>query len=83
MWAGLYSYNTLDYLPFVVLGDGLILVGGDSGSGIMKGDALGRIVDSAYRGGKEAEAVLYGEVPYRVSKLGFENRDVEREEWVI
>lgn len=83
MWAGLYSYNTLDYLPFVVPGDGLILVGGDSGSGIMKGDALGRIVDSSYREGKESEAVLYGEVPYRVSKLGFEKRDVEREEWVI
>lgn len=81
MWAGLYSYNTLDNLPFAFRKRNLIVVGGDSGSGIMKGDSLGRIVDSIYR--EEEEAALYGGIPYRVSKLGFEKRDVEREEWVI
>jgi glycine/D-amino acid oxidase-like deaminating enzyme len=81
MWAGLYAYNTLDSLPFVFRKRNLIVVGGDSGSGIMKGDSLGRIVDSVYR--EEEEAQLYGRIPYRVSKVGFENRDVEREEWVI
>jgi FAD-dependent oxidoreductase domain-containing protein 1 len=81
MWAGLYSYNTLDNLPFAFMENNLIVVGGDSGSGIMKGDSLGRIVDSLYRG--EEEAMLYGDVLYRTSKLGFERRDVEREEWVI
>jgi len=81
MWAGLYSYNTLDNLPFAFRERNLIVVGGDSGSGIMKGDSLGRIVDSLYR--EEDEALLYGEVPYRTSKLGFKRRDVEREEWVI
>ncbi len=81
MWAGLYSYNTLDNLPFVFRKRNLIVVGGDSGSGIMKGDSLGRIVDSVYR--EEDEAALYGGVPYRTSKLGFERRDVEREEWVL
>ena len=81
MWAGLYSYNAFDYLPFVFRESNLIVVGGDSGSGMMKGDSLGRIVDSVYRG--EEEALLYGEIPYRTSKLGFERRDVEKEEWVI
>ena len=81
MWAGLYSYNTVDNLPFVFRKQNLIVVGGDSGSGIMKGDALGRVVNSVYR--DEEEAVLYGDVHYRTSKLGFERRDVEREEWVI
>jgi len=81
MWAGLYAYNTLDSLPFVFRKRNLIVVGGDSGSGIMKGDSLGRIVDSVYR--EEEEAQLYGQIPYQVSKVGFENRDVEREEWVI
>ena len=57
------------------------MVGGDSGSGIMKGDALGRIVDALYR--ERDEASLYGGVPYGVSKIGFEKRDVKREEWVI
>jgi len=81
MWAGLYAYNTVDYLPYAFREGNLIVVGGDSGSGIMKGDALGRIVDAIYRGG--ADASLYGGVKYSVSKVGFERRDVKREEWVI
>jgi FAD-dependent oxidoreductase domain-containing protein 1 len=81
MWAGLYAYNTIDNLPFAFRQQNLIVVGGDSGSGIMKGDALGRVVDALYRG--EGEAMLYGDVPYDASKLGFEKRSVEREEWVI
>jgi FAD-dependent oxidoreductase domain-containing protein 1 len=81
MWAGLYSYNTLDYLPFAFRDDNLLVVGGDSGSGIMKGDSLGRIVDALYRG--EEEAVLHGDRPYRVSRIGFDRREAEREEWVI
>ena len=81
MWAGLYAYNTVDYLPYAFREGNLIVVGGDSGSGIMKGDALGRIVDALYR--ERDEASLYGGVPYGVSKIGFEKRDVKREEWVI
>ena len=81
MWAGLYAYNTIDSTPFAFRKDNLIVVGGDSGSGIMKGDSLGRIVDALYR--HEDEASLFGDVPYRAAKIGFERRDVEREEWVI
>ena len=81
MWAGLYSYNTIDSTPFAFRDENLIVVGGDSGSGIMKGDSLGRIVDALYR--EEDEAELYGGVRYKTAKLGFEKRDVEREEWVI
>jgi glycine/D-amino acid oxidase-like deaminating enzyme len=81
MWAGLYSYNTLDFLPFAFREGNLIVVGGDSGSGIMKGDSLGRVVDSLYR--DEEETMLCGNVPYRTSKISFDHRDVEREEWVL
>ena len=81
MWAGLYAYNTIDSTPFAFRKDNLIVVGGDSGSGIMKGDSLGRIVDALYR--HQEEATLYGDVPYNATKIGFERRDVEREEWVI
>jgi glycine/D-amino acid oxidase-like deaminating enzyme len=81
MWAGLYSYNTIDSLPFVFREKNLIVVGGDSGSGIMKGDSLGRIVDAVYR--EEADAMLQGGIPYKASKLSFRERNVEREEWVI
>jgi FAD-dependent oxidoreductase domain-containing protein 1 len=81
MWAGLYSYNTVDYLPFVFRDHNLIVVGGDSGSGIMKGDSLGRITAALLR--DEDTATLYGDVHYKASKLSFDKRDVEREEWVI
>jgi FAD-dependent oxidoreductase domain-containing protein 1 len=81
MWAGLYSYNTIDSTPFAFVHQNLIVVGGDSGSGIMKGDALGRIVDALYRG--ESEALLFGDEHYATSKIGFDKRDVEKEEWVI
>ena len=81
MWAGLYSYNTLDSTPFAFRKENLIVVGGDSGSGIMKGDSLGRIVDALYR--DQEETSLHGDVSYGTAKIGFEKRDVEREEWVI
>lgn len=83
MWAGLYSYNTIDNMPYVFEEPGLIVVGGDSGSGVMKGDSLGRLVGAVYKGGDKAEATLYGGKSYRTSKLSFKSRDVEREEWVI
>ena len=81
MWAGLYSYNTLDSTPFAFREGNLIVVGGDSGSGIMKGDSLGRIVDALYHG--KADATLFGDVSYGTAKIGCARRDIEREEWVI
>jgi glycine/D-amino acid oxidase-like deaminating enzyme len=83
MWAGLYSYNTIDNMPYVFEQNGVIAVGGDSGSGVMKGDAIGRVVEAVYREGEDASAELYGGNRYRVSRLGFRSRSVEREEWVI
>jgi FAD-dependent oxidoreductase domain-containing protein 1 len=83
MWAGLYSYNTIDNLPFVFQENGLIVTSGDSGSGVMKGDSIGRIVESVFREGPDAETVLFGDVPYMASKLSFRHRDVEREDWVL
>lgn len=81
MWAGLYSYNTIDSTPFAFRDKNLIVVGGDSGSGIMKGDSLGRIADALYR--EEGESMLYGDLAYRAAKIGFEDRDVEKEKWVL
>ncbi len=82
-WAGLIAYNTVDYLPYIFQNENLIVAGGDSGSGIMKADSLGRIVQSLYRLGPDSEASLYGNVSYRVSKLGIGKRSVELEEWVL
>jgi FAD-dependent oxidoreductase domain-containing protein 1 len=83
MWAGLYSYNTLDSIPFVFTENGMIVAGGGSGSGIMKADAMGRLVDCAYRLGEDSEASLYGGLHYKLRRIGFRNRSVEREEWVL
>ena len=79
--AGPYSCNTIDGNPYVFERNGLIIVSGCSGSGIMKADAIARIVDALYQGKTEAE--LYGDVKFRVSDIGQENRNVENEEFTI
>ncbi|SMD30633.1 NAD(P)/FAD-dependent oxidoreductase [Picrophilus oshimae] len=48
MWAGHYAYNTIDYTPYVFRNMNLIIVSGTSGSGIMKGDSIGRSVAAIY-----------------------------------
>jgi FAD-dependent oxidoreductase domain-containing protein 1 len=80
-FAGLYAVNTLDGQPVVFEEKGLIVVGGASGSGIMKADAIGRIATALYCG--EEYAVLYGDRKFKVSDLGSKNRHVEAERLVI
>ena len=83
MWAGYYSMNTVDSIPFLFAQNGMLICGGGSGSGIMKGDSMGRLVDAMYREGEHAEAVLYPDRRYPIDKLSFRYRNVEREDWVI
>ena len=80
-WAGLYAINTLDGQPVIFEENNLLVVGGASGSGIMKADAIGRIAASLYIGEEHAE--LYGGARFRVSDLGMEKRRVEPEKLVI
>ena len=80
-FAGLYAFNTLDGQPVIFEKNDLIVVGGASGSGIMKADAIGRIVTALYR--DEEYAVLYGDKKFKVSDLGLKNRRVEAERLVI
>jgi glycine/D-amino acid oxidase-like deaminating enzyme len=81
MWAGHYAINTVDGIPIVEPAPGMIYAGATSGSGLMKGDALGRIVTSNYMGEDEAE--LYGGRKFKVSNIGISNRKVAREGFVI
>ncbi len=81
MWAGQYAVNSFDGIPVVVPSPGMIYVGGASGSGIMKADALGRIVAALNLGEEEAE--LYGGRRLKVADLGIHNRNVERESLII
>ncbi|MDH5460466.1 MAG: FAD-binding oxidoreductase, partial [Candidatus Bathyarchaeota archaeon] len=80
-FAGLYAINTLDGQPIIFEENDLMIVGGASGSGIMKADAMGRIAAALYSG--EEYAMLYGDREFKVSDLGIKNRHVEPEKLVI
>ena len=56
-------------------------VGGTSGSGIMKADAIGRIAAARLQGHKDS--VLADGSRFRVSKLSLRDREVEKEEMII
>lgn len=80
-FAGLYAINTLDGQPMIFEENDLMVVGGASGSGIMKADAIGRIAAALYSG--EEYALLYGDRNFKVSDLGIKSRHVEPEKLVI
>ena len=81
MWAGQYAVNSFDGQPVITGLDGMIYVGAASGSGIMKCDALGRIVAAKYDGRDAVE--LYGGRTFTVADLGIEKRKVESESLII
>jgi len=80
-WAGQYAFNTIDGQPVVFEKNDLLLVGSCSGSGNMKGDALGRIAAALYAG--EEYANLFGGKKFRVSDLSMAKRNVEPEKLII
>ncbi|WP_048161659.1 NAD(P)/FAD-dependent oxidoreductase [Thermoplasma acidophilum] len=81
MWAGYYSYNTIDGNPYIFRDLNLIVATGTSGSGIMKGDAIGRVVAALYDG--EEKAKLYDGMRINTADLGVKNRKVEEEKLVL
>jgi FAD-dependent oxidoreductase domain-containing protein 1 len=80
-FAGLYEINTIDGQPLIFEENGLMVVGGASGSGIMKADAIGRIAAALYK--DEEYALLFGDRKFKVSDLGLKKRNVEPERLVI
>jgi len=80
-FAGLYEINTLDGHPVIFEENDLMVVGGASGSGIMKADAIGRVAAALYDG--EEYVDLYGGRRFKVSDLGIKERRVEREKLQI
>ncbi len=79
-WAGGYSYSP-DAIPFVYMENGVLVLTGASGSGIMKADAMARIADALYRGLPKAE--LYGGKKIPSNTLSQKERKVEIESVVI
>lgn len=80
-FAGLYEINSIDGQPLIFEENGMMVVGGASGSGILKADAVGRIAAALYN--DEEYALLYGDKKFRVSELGLKHRSVEPEKLVI
>ena len=79
-WAGAYAYS-YDAVPYVYKEAGMIFATGDSGSGIMKADAVGRMVDALYRG--EKTTILHDGTKIDTDTLSVGNRKVEKEEVLI
>ncbi len=80
-WAGYYSYNTIDGNYYIFNELNIAVATGSSGSGIMKGDAAGRII-SALISGKE-KATLYDGKSIVISDLGIKDRKSPIEELII
>ena len=80
-WAGYYDYHWPDMTPVIESVANLTWVGGTSGSGIMKADAVGRIAAARLQG--DEEAVLADGTRFMVSRLSLRDREVEKEELII
>ena len=80
-WAGQYGLNAIDGQPVIFEENDLLVVGSCSGSGNMKGDAVGRIAAALYFG--EEKASLFGNKEFRVSDLSISKRNVEPERLII
>ncbi len=80
-WAGHYADHPADSLPFIDRVGGAIVVGGDSGSGIMKADSLGRIAAGLYYGRDRVD--LGDGLSFRVPDLGLAGRRLDQEEMII
>ena len=80
-WGGYYNFSP-DGLPVLVAEPyGVIFVGGDSGSGIMKADSLGRLVAARYDGASDAR--LFSGENYRVDRLSLDHRVVQDEKIIL
>ena len=80
-WAGYYSYSTADMNPFIFRELNMVISTGTSGSGILKGDAIGRYTAAVYFG--HSNAKLYGGPEASTSLLGVDERNVDRERFVL
>ncbi len=80
-WAGYYDYHWPDMTPVIESVANITWVGGTSGSGIMKADAVGRIAAARLQG--DEEAVLADGTRFEVSRLSLRDREVEKEELII
>ncbi len=80
-WAGYYEDHPPDKIAFVDRLAGALVVGGGSGSGIMKADAIGRAAAGLFGGQERVE--LGDGSSLRVADIGLTGRNLAPEEFVI
>ncbi len=80
-WGGYYNFSP-DGLPILATeAYGVAFLGGDSGSGIMKADSLGRLAAAWCDGATEAR--LFGGERYPLDRLSLLRRKVEPETMIL
>ncbi len=79
-WAGFYEYHPPDNIAFVDRLRGALVVGGASGSGIMKADSLGRVAAGLFYGRDQVELADGSSLAVAAIALG---RSLPPEEFVI
>ena len=80
-WGGYYNFSP-DGLPVLTEEPyGVLFVGGDSGSGIMKADALGRLVAAKCAGATDAR--LFTGESYRLDRLSLTHRVIQEERIIL
>jgi glycine/D-amino acid oxidase-like deaminating enzyme len=80
-WGGYYNFSP-EGLPVLTEEPyGVIFVGGDSGSAIMKADSIGRLVAAQFDG--KSEARLFGGNSYRLDRLSLGRRSVQEERIIL
>lgn len=80
-WAGYYSYNTIDKSPYIFRDLNLVIATGTSGSGILKGDGIGRNVEAVLSGKNEVK--LFDGSSYPTEDTGLYKRTTLNEEIVL
>ncbi len=80
-WGGYYHFSPEGLPVLTEEACGVIFVGGDSGSGVMKADAIGRLVAALYDGAREAR--LFRGDSYRLDRLSLDHRAVEEERIIL
>lgn len=80
-WAGYYSYNTIDKVPYVFRSLNMIIATGTSGSGILKGDGIGRSVEAAYS--RKGKVKLSNGLEFDTEDLGIRDRRVDPEKIIL
>ena len=80
-WAGHYENHPPDSIAFVARLAGALVVGGASGSGIMKADSLGRVAAGLWAG--RDQVALGDGGAFQVAAIGLTGRTLPPEEFVI